>query len=63
MDEGESGGNSDAGPRVVPTETFLHLLSKDGYTYSLKPWKDIKNAKKEDISKALREYMRQAWSE
>ena len=50
-------------PERVTTDAWKELLNKDrNGVYSLRPWKEVKDAVKEDLGKAMREYMRQAWS-
>lgn len=54
--------DSDA-PVELVDDSWLQLLIKDeDEAYSLKPWNQVQNARKLDLAKALRQYMRQAWS-
>lgn len=43
-------------------DSWMQLLIKEEDVYSLRPWAQVKNARKSDLAKALRAYMRQAWS-
>lgn len=50
-------------PEEMSTDAWMQLLSKDEYgVYTLRPWDEVKDAIKEDLGRAMREYMRQAWS-
>ena len=50
-------------PVELVDDSWLQLLIKDeDEAYSLKPWNQVHNARKLDLAKALRQYMRQAWS-
>ena len=50
------------GPGRVVADAWTQLLNKDeDGVYSLKPWDEVKDAVKEDLGKAMREYMRQTW--
>jgi len=60
---GANEGDSDDGDNGPGEITWAQLLNKDeDGVYSLKPWNEVRNAVKEDLAKAMREYIRQAWS-
>jgi len=50
-------------PERATTDAWMELLSKDrDGIYSLRPWNQVMEASKENLGKAMREYIRQAWS-
>ena len=59
------GEDSDSGSDKLADSGWKKLLNEDDGDYSLKPWGDVlkTGANKITIGDALREFMRQAWSE
>ena len=61
-DERDSDDGSDE-PEEMTTDAWMQLLNKDEHgVYSLRTWNGVKDATKGDLGRAMREYMRQAWS-
>jgi hypothetical protein len=57
------GGDENEGSEDLASNEWMKLLNEDDGVYSLKPWKEAMKASKHNLSLALREIMRQAWSE
>jgi len=59
----ERGSDDGSNEPEERADSWVQLLNKDEEgVYSLRAWGEVKDATKEDLGRAMREYMRQAWS-